>query len=83
MARFKLLSPIAGAPVGGVYRKFPTNTIVCDTVGNSQPGDVVWAALCASPTSGAMYPLDASATALMPAGWSPITTFGAGLDAGA
>jgi hypothetical protein len=84
VARFKLLSPIAGAPVGGVYRKFPTGTVVVDTVGNALlPSDVVWPALFGSPTSGAMYPLDASATALMPAGWSPITTFGAGVDAGA
>jgi hypothetical protein len=69
MARFKLLSPIAGAPVGGVYRKFPTGTVVADSVGNALlPSDVVWPSLAAAPTSGAMYPLDASATALMPAG---------------
>jgi hypothetical protein len=84
VARFKLLSPIAGSPVGGVYRKFATNTVVVDSVGNAlSPSDVVWPALCAAPTSGAMYPLDASAIALMPAGWSSITLFGAGVDAGA
>jgi hypothetical protein len=83
VARFRLLSPVFGAPPGWPAQKFKTNTTIADGVGNAQPGDVVWPSLAGCPTSGAMYPLDASATALMPAGWSPVSTFGAGLDAGA
>jgi hypothetical protein len=91
MARFRLMSPIAGNPPGFPYQKFKTGTVVVDTVGNAQLGDVVWPLLCSSPTLFAMAPLDAAAQALLP-GNPPLysqgigygsTVFGAGLDAGA
>jgi hypothetical protein len=89
MARFRLMTPIAGGPPGWPYQRFKTGTTVADSTGNAQAGDVVWAALCAVPTPGAMVPLDAAAQALLPAG-TPIypggvyssNAFGSGLDAG-
>jgi hypothetical protein len=89
MARFRLMTPIAGSPPGYPYQRFKTGTTVADTVGNAQPGDVVWAALCAAPTLNAMVPLDSAGQALLP-GSPPIypggvyssNYFGSSLDAG-
>jgi hypothetical protein len=82
VARFKLLSPVVGIPPRGTYQRFLTGTTIADSTANAIGNDIVWPALCAAPVSGAMYPLDASAIALMPPGWSPVTLFGVGLDAG-
>ena len=90
MARFRLMSPIAGNPPGFPYQKFKTGTVVVDTVGNAQLGDVVWPLLCSSPTLFAMAPLDAAAQAKLPPGTAiyvpgtplPPSPWGVGLDAG-
>jgi hypothetical protein len=84
------MTPIAGGPPGWPYQRFKTGTTVADSVGNAQPGDVVWAALCAAPTLNAMAPLDSAAQSLLPgnppiypAGSYSSNAFGSGLDAGA
>jgi hypothetical protein len=94
VARFKLISPIAGIAPRSSYQKFPSGTVVVDSVGNAQPGDVVWPSLCLAPTVGVMAPLDSAAQALLPGGSAanPIWPgppgfysggqFGCGLDAG-
>ena len=38
MARFRLMTPIAGSPPNYPYQRFKTGTTVADTVGNAQPG---------------------------------------------
>ena len=89
MARFRLMSPIAGSPPGFPYQRFKTGTTVADSTGNAQPGDVVWPALALNPTPLAMAPLDAAAQALLPgsppiypAGSYSSNPFGSTLDAG-
>jgi hypothetical protein len=65
MARFALITPIAGVPPDGVYRKLPTGTTIADTVGNSHPGDIVWPSVTATASPLNMVPLDAAASAQM------------------
>jgi hypothetical protein len=95
MARFIMLTPIAGVPPNRPFQKFGTGTSVADSVGNALVGDVVWPSLVATPQASQLAPLDAAAQALMPG--SVITTLaqiasgkyaaippgaGAGADAG-
>jgi hypothetical protein len=91
LARYILTSPIYGCPPSSPSgRKFGTGTTIADTIGNAIAGDVVWSAICQSPSPNSMRPLDAAAAAVMNL---PITTLqqivtnnpssgGAGLDAG-
>jgi hypothetical protein len=67
MARFILLSPVYGSfPNCPSGRKLGTGTTIADSVGNALAGDVVWPALCASPSKLNMAPLDSAAQALIP-----------------
>jgi hypothetical protein len=92
MARFALITPIAGAPPSsGVYQKFKTGTIVVDSAVNAlAPTDVVWPSVAASASPLNMVPLDAAASAQMGIpifvpGVSPLLPHpgGVGTDAGA
>jgi hypothetical protein len=72
MSRFILTAAVVGAPPRGAHAKFPRGTTIADSAANAQAGDVVWPALCASPSRANMAPLDTAAAALMPG--VPITT---------
>jgi hypothetical protein len=63
MSRWITTAAIVGEPDGGGYRKFPALTTIADTVGNAQPGDVVWSALVAMLPAN-LQPLDSAASAL-------------------
>jgi hypothetical protein len=91
MARFALITPIAGAPpASGVYQKFKTGTIIVDSAVNAVlPTDVVWPSVAASASPLNMVPLDSAASAQMHMpvyvpGTSPINfnPAGVGVDAG-
>jgi hypothetical protein len=87
MARFRLLSPVAGAPPRGTYMKFPSGTTIADSVGNALPGDIVWPAVALNPTPLVMAPLDAAGQSLLPGPLWPnpayaTAPYGCGLDAG-
>jgi hypothetical protein len=58
-----MLAAMAGEPDGGGYRKFAALTMIADTIGNAQPGDVVWGKLAAGPWEN-LAPLDSAASAL-------------------
>jgi hypothetical protein len=63
MARYVLVSAVAGAPPNGQYTRYSIGTTIADSA-SALPGDIVWPALASSPNS-AMAPLDAAAAALV------------------
>jgi hypothetical protein len=60
VSRFYLIGAQETTVANSPCRRLRAGTTVCDTAGNAQPGDVICAALCASPNI-RMIPLDAAA----------------------
>jgi hypothetical protein len=58
MARFRTHGIVIGA------KKYPANTVVVDTVGNAQPGDVVYPTLSSTTLNPDWVPLDGAATTM-------------------
>jgi hypothetical protein len=81
MARFQLTSALYVDAVG--VGRVRAGKIICDSVANSQPGDVIWTGLNASSLPRGATPLDASANSMRAASpWAglPVANVCFGVD---